>query len=155
MAKFVNVPAEALETALAEAGFTRTVQGREVVFIRGHHAYPDYTVKVYTSIRVGEDDARAKGTDAIRVCLVQGDVRTGRGVAQSIKVLRTTSPASVVKRMLKAARTQYAAACEKGRAGRKPADLPGAAQTARRTSAAGATRRAYGRWFWSGTGQSA
>lgn len=107
--RFVEVPAERLESFLRSKGFERKVQFREIVYERKHEKDPSYVVKVYTSIRESSTFARPKGADAIRVCAIQ-IVHFGktRGVARLPKVLRTGSVDDVLARVLERMRTAYA-----------------------------------------------
>lgn len=87
--RYVPMSSEALEAFLQKQGFSRTVQHREVVYIRKHHKNPDLQVKVYTSLRDGASQVRDCGADAIRVCTVFESASKSFGVGKFPKLLRT------------------------------------------------------------------
>ena len=65
--RFVHVPAEALEGALAAKGFERGVHGREVVYRFRHKRDQRFVVCVFTSIRNGAAEARGLGGEDVLV----------------------------------------------------------------------------------------
>lgn len=67
--RFVEVPAEAIRSRLAAAGFKldKSNGSPEEVWIRAHDKDPNYIIKVYTSIGGGQAVARDCGQDAIRI----------------------------------------------------------------------------------------
>lgn len=106
--RYVEVPAEAIETFLQEKGFTRTVQRSEVVYERRHHECNNLKVKVYTSIRDGNVKVRKCGADAIKVCAVYESTKKSFGVGKFPHVLRTGSTEAVLERTLERMRAAYA-----------------------------------------------
>jgi hypothetical protein len=117
--RFVVVPAEAMFRFLEGKGFIRTsgVSRREVVYERRHHVDPRYVVLVYTSIAAGQNTARRRGGDAIRVVAIrEGDRERGetnRGVAKTKRVFRTGTVEGVLARTLERMREAYAAINER------------------------------------------
>lgn len=111
---FIEMPAQAIRSRLAAAGFTRatSVRGNEEVYDRRHVSDPRYVVRVYSSIHAGMDRARGKGSDAIRVValLVQGNVV--QPVYSATRIHRTGSVEGVLDRMITRAREAYAACKE-------------------------------------------
>ena len=110
--RFVEVPAQLLETFLTNKGFERGVFGREVVYRRRHDRDPSYVVCVYTSISAnGATQARGLGQDAIRVTAFQelgGDGSNTRGVAKCQRVYRTGTAQGVLERTYLRMREAYA-----------------------------------------------
>jgi len=99
MANFVAVPAEAIEEFLQSKKFVRSVQRNEVVYSRTSVRHPDVHIKVYTSVKQGQDQVRAAGKDAIRVCVVFDNGRKSFGVGKFPPVLRVHSVESVLGRL--------------------------------------------------------
>lgn len=96
---FVPVPAAVIEDALRALRFERTVQYREVVYVRRSARNPDVMIKVYTSVRVGDSVVRPSGSDAIRVCVVFDNGRKSFGIAKLGPVHRVHSVESVMRRL--------------------------------------------------------
>lgn len=106
--RYVAVPASDIENFLQSKGFHRTTHCSEVVYIRKHSKDPRILVKVYTSIRAGEQLVRRSGADAIKVAAVYDDGRKSFGVGRFPRILRTGSTEAVLKRMLQRMRDAYA-----------------------------------------------
>jgi len=100
MPHYVTVPAQTIEDFLSSKGFSRTVQYKEVVYVRASQRNPDVKIKVYTSIRVGRSSARARGKDSVKVCAVFDNGRKSFGVGKFPRVHRTGSPEAVLERVL-------------------------------------------------------
>jgi hypothetical protein len=97
-----------LTTALEKAGFTSSKVGKEVVYIRAHHKESGLRVKVYTSAASGKESVKAKGKDAIRVCLTYVTPKgKERGVAKAKRVFRTGTDSAILKRMTDRMRSMY------------------------------------------------
>jgi hypothetical protein len=126
MPHYVPVPAHEIESFLESKGFTRTVQYREVVYVRPHDKNPDVKVKVYTSIRVGAAQARSKGADSIKVCTVFDNGRKSFGLGKFPRVHRTGSSSAVLERTLERMRDAYKRGTEwiRGQAIRDAARAP-------------------------------
>jgi hypothetical protein len=99
MANYFAMPAETLEKWLVDNKFERTVQYREVVYVRKSQKNPDVVIKVYTSIRDGASNVRNSGRDAIRVCSVFDNGRKSFGIGKFPPVFRVTSVESVLGRL--------------------------------------------------------
>jgi hypothetical protein len=99
MAHYFAVPAQAIEDFLASKKFERSVQREEVVYSRRSSRNPDVLIKVYTSIRVGAQQVRRSGTDAIRVCVVFDNGRRSFGIGRFAPVFRVTSAESTLRRL--------------------------------------------------------
>lgn len=136
-ATFVEVPAKDIEGFLSGKGFTRTVVGCEVVYVRKSSRNPDVRMKVYTSVRVGNAAVRRAGRDAIRVCVVfENDRGKSFGIGRFPHVNRVGSVEGVLgrikDRLLEAANraNQWIDGQSRRDASRGPggipADLPGA-----------------------------
>ncbi len=97
--RFVEVPTEAIENFLKEKGFVPEVQGREIVYAFKHLKNPSLFVKVYTSIRVGEEVARGCGSDAIRIVAIFNDGKRSFGIRKCQRVYRTGSVKLVLARL--------------------------------------------------------
>jgi hypothetical protein len=119
MGTYVEVPADTIRAKLTAAGFKLTDGrfGHEEVFDRIHDKDRRYIVRVFTSITHGGTEARAKGTDAIRVYALffrDAYVNPGnyRGQAACIyngkRVHRSGSVEAVLERMMERARDAYA-----------------------------------------------
>ncbi len=113
--RFVEVPARAIRARLEAAGFTETVFFNEVVFIRVHARCRHSEVKVYTSLSVDAGEARAVGTDAIRVVAIYERLTPNR-TKPFVKVLykgkrvhRTGTVEGVLDRLIERAREAYGA----------------------------------------------
>ncbi len=96
---FCAIPAEVLEGFLANMRFERTVQGREVVYVRKSARNPDVQLKVYSSVKVGQTSVRSAGKDAIRICCVFDNGRKSFGIGKFQPVFRVTSVESVLARL--------------------------------------------------------
>lgn len=109
---YVEVPRQALEDFLQSKGFVRGVQRSEVVYDRKHHICPHVTVRVYTSLRDGAEQARACGKDAIRVVAFRRtpDGNGDRGVAKAQRVFRTGTVEKVLARLYERMREIYGVA---------------------------------------------
>lgn len=99
MPHYVTVPAQTIEEFLARKGFARTVQRHEVVYVRASRRNPDVKIKVYTSIRTGNQAARGKGKDSIKVAAVFDNGRRSFGIGKFPRVHRTGSPEAVLERV--------------------------------------------------------
>ena len=96
---FVAVPADVLEKWLSDQKFERTVQFREVVYVRKSTRNPDVQLKVYTSVKDGQAQVRNAGKDAIRVCAVFDNGARSFGVGKFNPIMRVTSVESVLSRL--------------------------------------------------------
>jgi len=96
---FVAVPADVLEKWLQDQKFERTVQFREVVYVRSSVKNPNVKMKVYTSIKDGQAQVRNAGKDAIRACVVFDNGARSFGIGKFQPVLRVTSVESVLSRL--------------------------------------------------------
>jgi len=114
-ARFVAVPSAAIRERLAAAGFRLVPsQGGEEVYERAHDRDGRYTIKVYSSIQRGAAEARASGTDAIRVVAIFADRRfsfPAREVPifKATRVHRAGTVDAVLDRMIERAREAYSA----------------------------------------------
>ena len=112
---FVHVPADAIRSRLAAAGFRLVPEARgEEVYERAHNRDARYTVKVYSSIQRGAGEARGCGEDAIRVVALFADSRFSwparvTPIFKATRVHRTGSVEAVLDRMVERAREAYAA----------------------------------------------
>ncbi len=122
--RFVEVPARAIRARLEAAGFTETVFFNEVVFVLVHQRIgargglvgcKHSEVKVYTSLSVDAGEARAVGTDAIRVVAIYERLTPNR-TKPFVKVLykgkrvhRTGTVEGVLDRLIERAREAYGA----------------------------------------------
>lgn len=77
MNAYFEVNAELLNQFLASKGFTQTIIGNEIVYIRRHHLNSKLVVRVYTSLPSNGVRARECGADAIRVvAILEGKDKT-------------------------------------------------------------------------------
>lgn len=109
--RFVDVPAAAIRERLALAGFRLIPAARgEEVYERTHDRSPEYSVKVYSSVKRGESGARECGADAIRVVAILTASGSGKTypIFKSARVYRTGSVDAVLDRMMGRAREAYA-----------------------------------------------
>jgi hypothetical protein len=119
---FVEVPADAIRQRLAAAGFHLVPEARgEEVYERAHDRDGRYTVRVYSSIQRGAEEACGCGEDAIRVVTLFADARhqwPARAIPifKATRVHRTGSVEAVLERMVDRAREAYAA-CNRHRNG--------------------------------------
>jgi hypothetical protein len=119
-ARFVQVPAAAIRSRLAAAGF-RPVDsklGTEEVYERAHDRDPRYAVRVYSSLTRGADGARDCGQDAIRIVALFTDSQFHwparvTPVFKATRVHRTGTVDGVLDRMIERAREAYAAINER------------------------------------------
>lgn len=107
---YVEVPAEAIRTKLAQAGFVLdpTARGHEEVYVR-QHRNPLYTIKVFSSIARDQTAARGCGQDAIRCVAIFTHAHGTQCVYKGKRVHRTGSIEKVLTRMIERARDAYAA----------------------------------------------
>jgi hypothetical protein len=94
--EYVMVPSSSIINRLLEEGFYQEKIGNELKFIRKFKENKRVAVVVYSSISEGENVAREKGTDAIRV-LVRGVV--GRIASSQYRVCTLNAQFPIVKRM--------------------------------------------------------
>lgn len=109
MNKFVDVPREAFEAKMREAGFELELPVRrgQLVFIRRNHNNQELVVKIYSSIPSNAGAARDCGEDSIRVVAVYEPPKMkSRGLFKA-KVLRVNSVEGVLTRTLEQAREAY------------------------------------------------
>jgi hypothetical protein len=116
--RFVEIDSKLLEDFLSGCGFRRIVQGSEIVYVINHKKHESVRVKVYTSIKVGENLARPCGADAIRVVAAYEGQRpvarpgsrssTNFGIFKAKKILRTGSQEAVTARLHERMREAYA-----------------------------------------------
>lgn len=117
-ATYVEVPAADFEARLQAAGFTREIQGSEVVYRRVHARCQHLSVKIYTSLPANGGDVRACGSDAIRVVAVfeKAGTEARRAISFAIykgkRVHRAGSIEAVLTRTIDRAREAYAACNE-------------------------------------------
>ncbi len=120
---FVPVPATAIRSRLAGAGFTLVLGTHgEEVYERKHDRDGRYVVRVYSSIQRGADEARACGEDAIRVVALFVDGRYNFPprtvpIFKATRVNRTGTVDGVLDRLIERAREAYAACNEHRRKG--------------------------------------
>jgi hypothetical protein len=115
--RFVEIDSKLLEDFLSGCGFRRIVQGSEIVYVLSNKFHDSVRVKVYTSIRVGENHARPCGADAIRVVTAYEGQRpvarignrssTNFGIFKAKKILRTGSQEAVTERLHARMREAY------------------------------------------------
>jgi len=128
VSRFVSVPAAAIRSRLAAAGFLLVPATRgEEVYERTHDRDGRYSVRVYSSIpRVhgggaanggGAEEARGCGEDAIRVVALFTDGRFHSPplvvpIFKATRVFRTGSVEAVLDRLIERAREAYGACNE-------------------------------------------
>jgi hypothetical protein len=102
MARFVEIPAEAIERPLQALGFRRVEdwQARQIVYVKQHECCSCVLVKVYTSIPIGGSGVRRAGKDSIRVCTAYLSSKKNFGIGKFPYIARITSVESVVAKML-------------------------------------------------------
>jgi len=112
MAKFNPVPSEVLHSALENAGFTKSLSGKEVVYDLRNHHNPSLSVRVFTSSKVGAGKVVSCGKDAIRASLVytNSSGNTNGTKLKFSRVNRVGTTEAIVGRMLDLAREVYRAA---------------------------------------------
>jgi hypothetical protein len=127
MATYVEVDSDQFKAFLVAQGFSESIAHNEVVFVKRYEAYPELMVKVFTSIKIGEDTARDCGSDAIRVVAVFDNNIKSFGIGKFARVYRTTSQESVHQRTLSRIEEAFAR-CKEWRdkqvEGRKAEALP-------------------------------
>ena len=93
--RFVKVNSANFETFLQSHGFEKSIQGKEVVYIKAHEKKKNLYVKVYTTIDAlltpnVNDVARECGDDAIRVVAIYDDGKgKSWGIGKFQRVYRT------------------------------------------------------------------
>lgn len=119
MAKYVDVPATAIEQKLASMGFERGSFKGEVTYSRKHAHCQHTRITVYTTLPLKGGDARGCGEDAIRVIAFyerEGSEDGRRGfkkcLAKPSRVFRAGTVEGVLERLYIRAREAYAAANE-------------------------------------------
>lgn len=115
---FVNLTAEDFEKFFSNKGFEKTTVGNEIVYTRRHHKDSRYTIKVYTTLRIGAHNVRNVGEDAIRVCAVFVNGSFSRGAAKTKRVYRTGTVEGVLERTLNRMREAYEVCNEQIRSNR-------------------------------------
>jgi hypothetical protein len=102
MAHYVEIDSNKFEEFLSSQGFSRGIQGVEVVYFKPCKEDPRMVVKCYTSIKEGNDVARDCGKDAVRIVAVFVPVNGDKSypLYKGSRVYRTTSQASVHQRTL-------------------------------------------------------
>jgi len=116
---YVAVPAEQICSFLESKGFRRVegliARGKhggevpitEIVYERSHDLYAPIKVRVFTSIREGNDRVRRRAKDSIKVCTVIVGKQKTYGIGKFPRVHRTGSPEKVLDRMLGRMREAY------------------------------------------------
>jgi len=110
--RYIEIDSSQFETFLSDKGFVKSVQHHEVVFTRQHKNNPNIHIRVFTSIRAGQDQksqdtARARGTDAIRIAAFFDNGERSFGVYKGPRVYRTGSQEKVHERTLERMREAY------------------------------------------------
>ena len=115
-ARFVPVPAAAIRDRLAGAGFKLNTELKfgEEVYDRAHDRDPRYVVRVYTSIQVGTEGVRNRGSDAIRVVALFCDAQHHwparvMPIFKATRVHRSGTVETVLDRIVDRAREAYGA----------------------------------------------
>jgi len=123
---YCPVPSALIDATLIGKGFEKALCGREVVYDFYHRLDSNLKVRVYSSIKDGDDAVRGCGKDAIRIVVLRRDPATGRirALAQSVRVYRVNTAASTVERLLARCREAYARLNEVVKADRAvPSDI--------------------------------
>lgn len=108
MGQYNAVPAEVLQAALDEMGFSKTTVGKEIVYERANHRIPSLFVRVFTSAHVGQAKVAAKGRDAIRIVLVyKAPDGTTKCVKKETRVFRVGETSEILSRIRERARELY------------------------------------------------
>lgn len=104
--RFVEVPAESIDSLLLGKGFVAGLQGNEKTYTRVGKDNPLLSIVVYSSVALGASTARGCGDDAIRVILV-GEARKVNDVFhrsfclhKTKKILRTGSVEKILDRVM-------------------------------------------------------
>lgn len=108
--RFVEVNRETFCKSLEDCGFVKDPESSgELVYIRQHHIDKTMYVKIFTSLPLNGGNTRANGSDAIRVCLIFKNDKTGRsgGLYKAPRVYRTGSEKAVIDRTIERARDAY------------------------------------------------
>ena len=106
--KFNPVMAEDLHRALLQAGFTKAISGREIVFERANHNISCLKVRVFTSAHVGYETVAKCGKDAIRIVLLYTRPNGSTScVKRGKRVFRVGQTEAIINRMLERARELY------------------------------------------------
>jgi hypothetical protein len=120
---FVPVPATAIRSRLAAAGFSLLPASvGEEVYERPHNRDARYVVRIYSSIQRGAGEVRACGEDAIRVVALFVDGKFYSPprtvpIFKAVRVFRTGTIDGVLDRLIERAREAYAACNEHRRKG--------------------------------------
>lgn len=114
---YVKLNREKFEKFLQACGFTKTVYGHEVVYVRRNHHYSSVLVKVWTSLPASGGDVRDAGEDAIRISVAyESDIayqgKTSFGIHKGKKVLRTGTEEAIIDRVYERMREAYQASNE-------------------------------------------
>jgi hypothetical protein len=113
MAKFVEVPAAAIEQPLQALGFRRVCTHGQVVYIKEHDCCRNVLVKVYTSIPyslvapAGAEAVRRAGKDSIRVCCAYESSVKNFGIGKFPYIARVGTVEGVVQRMLETVKAAW------------------------------------------------
>lgn len=105
-ARFVEVPAEAIERPLQALGFHRIRSHGQIVYVKQHDCCGNVLIKVYTSIPYsmnapsGAAAVRRAGKDSIRVCCAYESSVKNFGIGKFPYIARITSVDAVVAKML-------------------------------------------------------
>ena len=108
--RYVEVDSQRFEAFLQGKGFIRNLSSSEVVYDRQHQHCKHITVRVYTSITDGAQEARKRGADAIRVIAFYDNGKNNFGLAgrdSLARVYRTGSEEKVFERTLERMREAY------------------------------------------------
>jgi hypothetical protein len=100
MSRFVSVDSERFEQFLQSHNFEREVFHNEVVYSRKEKKNENLVIKVYTSIRIGDEAARDVGKDAIRVIALFHSKEKDYPIYKGARVYRTGTEDGVFSRTL-------------------------------------------------------
>lgn len=115
MERGIVISSEAFRKFLENKGFVANSSGNELVYERVHDKCKSIYIRVYTSIRVGNNVSREVGKDAIRVIAYYSNGEKSFGIAgrQSLsRVYRTGTEEKVFERTLERMREAYRIANE-------------------------------------------
>jgi hypothetical protein len=100
-AHYIDLDGFEFEALLFNAGFQRTVQSNEVVYVRAHTCVPNLRIKCYTSLAADGSGARDVGADAIRVVgVLESELsRKSYPIFKGKRIHRTTSQESIHARV--------------------------------------------------------
>lgn len=107
--RYIDIDADRFIAFLTSKGFSRTVQNRELVFVKQHERNPNLYVKVYSSISVNATLARGVGSDCIRVVAIHDGNGKSFGIWKATRTYRTGSQEAVEQRTYDRMRECYAA----------------------------------------------